>query len=182
MLKWLMRRRVAAFEREWDYDMGYVRELLDADLGAVLALSKVMAMADYRRGVPLAPWYAAKLVATMEADCGPCAQLVVAKAERAGVGPAVIAALVRRDAAAMPEDVLLAFRFAERVLARDPEADSLREEVIRRWGRQGLASLAFAITAGGLLPILKQGLGHARACRRLTVAGQTLPVLREAAA
>ena len=31
MLKWLMRKGIAAFERKWDYDASYVRELIDAD-------------------------------------------------------------------------------------------------------------------------------------------------------
>jgi len=30
MLKWLMRKGIAAFERKWDYDASYVRELIDA--------------------------------------------------------------------------------------------------------------------------------------------------------
>lgn len=30
MVKWLMRRGVAAFERQWHYDAGYVHELVEA--------------------------------------------------------------------------------------------------------------------------------------------------------
>lgn len=30
MLKWLMNRAIAAFERQWNYDAGYVHEIIDA--------------------------------------------------------------------------------------------------------------------------------------------------------
>jgi alkylhydroperoxidase family enzyme len=177
MLRWLMRRRIAAFERRWQYDMSYVRDILEADPRALLALNGVMGISRYRRDIPAAPWYAAKLVAAMEADCGPCAQLVVAMAERAGVAPSILSAIVRRDAVTLPDDVLIAMRFAERVLARDPEAESLRDDVLARWGERGLVSLGFAITLGGFFPVLKAVLGRARECRRLVVAGESLPVL-----
>ena len=31
MFKWLMHRGIAAFERQWNYDAGYVHEMIDAD-------------------------------------------------------------------------------------------------------------------------------------------------------
>jgi hypothetical protein len=46
----------------------------------------------------------------------------------------------------MPADVSLAVRFAEASLRHAPEADDLRQEVVRRWGKRALISLAFAIT------------------------------------
>ena len=48
MLKWLLKRRIAAFEREFGYDTSYLREMLDADVKAVMALWKVQGMSQYR--------------------------------------------------------------------------------------------------------------------------------------
>ena len=31
MIKWLLRRQLAAFERTWNYDAAYLHEMLDAD-------------------------------------------------------------------------------------------------------------------------------------------------------
>jgi hypothetical protein len=59
-----------------------------------------------------------------------------------------------------------------------PEADDLREEVVRQWGKRALISLAFAIMAARLFPTLKYAMGHGRACTRLTIGGETQPVLR----
>jgi hypothetical protein len=62
-------------------------------------------------------------------------------------------------------------RFARAVLARSPELDDLRAEVVRTWGRAALISLTFAIAATRVYPLVKYALGHGRACQRLRVAG-----------
>ena len=36
MLKWFLRRQIAAFERTWNYDASYIREMIDADPRAVM--------------------------------------------------------------------------------------------------------------------------------------------------
>jgi hypothetical protein len=87
--------------------------------------------------------------------------------------------VVARDFATMPYEVALAVRFAEKTLRHAPQADDLRDEVLRLWGRRGLVSLSFAITSARLFPTLKYALGHGHACRRLTIGGETRPVLRE---
>jgi hypothetical protein len=115
----------------------------------------------------------------MQEDCGPCTQLGIDMAQQGGVDPAVLRAIVARDVAAMPEDVALSVRFAEAALARSPEADGLRDEVVRRFGQRGLISLAFAMLAARMYPTLKYALGHGQACTRLTIGGETRPVVRE---
>ena len=171
MLKWLIRKRLAAFEREYDYDMSYARDILEADPGALLRFMKVMGMSTYRKGVPADAWYAATVVATVAEDCGPCTQLVVTMAEREGVSSDVLRVVLERDVEAMSPDVALAYRFAHAALAHDPEADSLREQVVEHWGKKGLVSLAFAVTTARLFPTLKYALGHGRTCARVSVGG-----------
>jgi len=41
MLKWFLRRQVAAFERTWNYDASYIREIIDVDPRAMMAFGKV---------------------------------------------------------------------------------------------------------------------------------------------
>src|SRR5687767_6899069 len=84
MFKWLIRNRLAAFERSFDYDMSYARSILAADTRAFLVVSKLMGFSRYRRDVPVDAYYAVKLVGTLAEDCGPCTQLVVALALREG--------------------------------------------------------------------------------------------------
>ena len=179
MIKWLLRRWIDKFERTWNYDASYMREILDADPRALSAIGKVQRITSYRKDVPLAAYCAAGIVSAMKEDCGPCTQLAIDMAQREGVEPAILRAVIARDVAALPYEVALAFRFAEASLDRAPEADDLREEVVRHFGKRGLISLSFALVAGRVFPTLKYALGYGRACTRLTVGGQAQPVLRQ---
>ena len=179
MIRWFFRRQIAAFERTWNYDASYVHELIEADPRAFMAFGKVMGVGRYRKDVPPAAHAAAGIVSVMAEDCGPCTQLAIDMAEREGVDPAILRAVVGRDFAAMPYEVALAARFAQKTLAHAPEADDLRDEVVRMWGKRALISLAFAMMSARLFPTLKYALGHGHACTRLTIGGETQPVLRE---
>jgi hypothetical protein len=178
MIKWLLRRRLAAFERAWNYDASYMHEVLEADPSALMAFSKVASLGRYHKDAPLAAYHAVRVVGTLAEDCGPCTQLTINMAERAGVDPAILRAVVARDFAAMPYDVALAARFTEASLRHAPEADDLREEVVRRFGKRGLVSLAFAMVAARIFPTLKYAPGYGRSCTRVTVGGEPRPVLR----
>jgi hypothetical protein len=175
MMQWFIRRRLDAFERDFTYDIGYARDILAAGLLPFRRFAATMGLSTYRRNVPEAPWFAARIVAAMAEDCGPCTQLVVTMAERAGVAPDLLRAILSRDARALPDDVSLAMRFADAVLRHGDDADALRAAIVERWGQAGLVSLAFGITAARMYPTLKYALGHGRACVRVNVGGKAAP-------
>ena len=181
MLTWLIKRRIDAFERDYGYDTSYLRDMLDADVKAVMAFWKLQGMSRYRKGVPREAWYAAGLVGTLAEDCGPCTQLVITMAEREGVAADTLRAIVTGDTRMMSDEAVLAYRFAKASLAHDAAADELRSEIVRRWGEPALISLAFALASSRVYPTVKYALGHGRACSRVTVAGGPLPVLKQAA-
>jgi hypothetical protein len=181
MLKWLIRRRIAAFEREFDYDSSYATDMLEVSPRALIVFNRIMPMSRYRRDVPLEAWYAAKIATVLTEDCGPCTQLAVTMAERAGVAPEVLRAIVNRDPRGMTPDAALGFNFAIASLAHDIAADEYRSEIERRWGKHALISLAFVIASARVFPTLKYALGHGKTCQRVTVAGAPTPVLRQAA-
>jgi alkylhydroperoxidase family enzyme len=165
-----------AFERTWNYDVSYMRALLARGFGALRPVLGLQRISAYRKGIPLAPWSAAKIVAARAEDCGPCVQLVVTMAERAGVAPATLRAVLAHDDAAMPEDARLAVRFTDAVLSHAPEADELREQIVARWGEDAVISLAYAILSGRAYPTLKYALGYAKSCVRVKVAGEETAV------
>jgi hypothetical protein len=181
MLKWLIRRRIAAFERDYGYDSSYVYDMLDVSARALFVFNRIMPMSQYRRDVPKEAWFAAKIATVLSEDCGPCTQLAVTMAERAGVDPDLIRAIVNRDSSAMTPDAALGFRFTVATLAHDMAADAYREEIERRWGKHGLLSLAFVIASTRVFPTVKYALGHGKACQRIIVGGAATPVLRQAA-
>jgi hypothetical protein len=171
MLKWLMRRGITAFERRWDYDAGYVRDLIEADPRAAWKFMRATSLGTYRRNVPVDALFAASITAVRAEDCGPCTQLGVSMAERAGVDPTVLTAVLTETPGAMPPDVALAWRFTRATLDHDPAADQYRDEIVRRWGPRALVSLAFAIVTARMYPTVKYAMGHGKACTRLVVGG-----------
>src|SRR5262249_30584624 len=104
MLKWFLRRQIAAFERTWNYDWSYIREMIDADPRAIMVFGKVQGLSRYRKDLSLAPYRAAGLIAVIAEDCGPCTQLGIDMAQSEGVDPVILRAIVARDYAAMPEE------------------------------------------------------------------------------
>ena len=171
MLKWLMHRGIAAFERQWNYDAGYVHELIDTDVRAAWMFQRATGLGKYRKNVPLDALAAAGITSVRNEDCGPCTQLGVSIFERSGVDPKVLRAVLTEDVAAMPDQVALAWRFTRATLDHDPSADQYREEIIRRWGPRAVVSLAFAILTARMYPTVKYAMGHGKACTRVVVGG-----------
>jgi hypothetical protein len=171
MMKWLMRRGITAFERQWDYDASYLHEIIDASPRAAWMFSRAAAIGKYRKDVPIAAWATAAITAVRREDCGPCTQLGVSMAERSGVDPSVLRAVLADDPSAMPDDVALAWRFTRATLDHDPAADQYRREIVARWGQRALISLAFAMVASRTYPTVKYAMGHGKACTRIVVGG-----------
>jgi len=171
MVKWLMRRGIAAFERQWHYDASYLHEIIEASPRAAWMFSRAAAIGKYRKDVPAAAWAAAAITAVRHEDCGPCTQLGVSMAERAGVDAKILRAVLAEDPAAMPDDAALAWRFTRATIDRDPSADQYRDEIIRRWGPRAVISLAFAMVASRIYPTVKYAMGHGKACTRIVVGG-----------
>ena len=164
MVRWMLRKAIGKFERQWNYDAAYMRDIIDVSPRAAWLFSRATALGQFRRDLPMEVWCAAGLTAMRQEDCGPCTQLGVKMAERAGVSPVVLRAMLSDYPDAMPPDVALVWRFTRATLAHDAEADEYRESIVKRWGRRALVSLAFAITAARIYPTVKYALGHGKAC------------------
>ncbi len=172
MMSWILRRKLDAFEREYDYDMSYARELLELGPSVLLRFQQATKLGEYRE-VPLPVWFAASILSVRAGDCGPCTQLVVDMATRAGVPEQQLSALLNGQFESLPADVRLVAEFTRSVIERrsDPQ---LREQVIARFGRKGLTSIAFAIVAASLYPTLKYALGHGEACSVIRLGDKNL--------
>jgi len=119
---------------------------------------------------------AVQVAGVLSEDCGPCTQLGVQMAEKSGVDPNVLRAILAEDAAAMPDDVALAWRFTRATIDHDPTADEYRAEIARRWGPRAVISLAYAILASRTYPTVKYAMGHGKTCQRIVVAGAPAPL------
>lgn len=176
MVRWLLWRTIKSFERKWNYDASYLKEIVDLSPWAAWKFTLATTLGSYSRDVPRPALFAAGITALRSEDCGPCTQLAITMAEQQGVRPEILQALLKDDVAAMPEDVALAWRFTRATLAHDAAADDYRDEVISRWGRRAVVTLAFAITTARMYPTVKYAMGHGKTCSRVIVNGAPLAI------
>ena len=59
--------------------------------------------------------------------------------------------------------------------------DEFRDAVRAQWGQKGVIDLTLALQMGRMFPMVKAGLGYAKECRRVTVDGQNVDVVKQAA-
>ena len=175
MLKGMLTRWIDGFERQWGYDAGYMRDVIRVSPGSLVKFALGTRAANPKAAPPEA-LFAATLVGVLAEDCGPCTQLGVSMAEKSGVEPGVLRAILAEDPAAMPDDVALAWRFARATIDHDPTADEYRQEIVRRWGPRAVISLAFAMVASRVYPTVKYAMGHGKACTRIVVGGAPAPL------
>jgi hypothetical protein len=176
MLKAFLSSQIDKVERQWGYDASYMRVVLAASPATFLRFGAVPGLVD-RKAAPPAALAAAGIAGTLVEDCGPCTQIGVDMAAAACVAPYILRAILAGDEAAMDTDAALAWRFARASLARDmATCDPLRDEIVRRWGDEGLVAVAMALTTARLYPTLKYALGHGKACSRVTVGGVAAPL------
>ncbi len=179
MVKWLLLRTIRAFERQWNYDASYLREMTEASPRATWHFLRVGRLGNYRRDVPIEALVAAGITAVRSEDCGPCTQLGTAMAERQGVRPEILRAILKDDVDAMPDDAALAWRFTKAILAHDAAADDYRAVILERWGPRAVVTLALAITKARIYPTVKYAMGHGKACTRVLVGGAPIAIDRE---
>lgn len=168
-------------QNRYNYNVGYMQKILNADLAAFLKFMGFQTMSSHSGNLPPELLFAAKIRAIIWDDCGPCTQLVVNMALEAKVNPAVVRAIVDRDLDNLPDDVALVVRFTELVLAHDPAADDLREKIVASWGDEGLITLAYGISSCRVYPALRYTLGYGEACSRIQVNESLLTPNRQAA-
>ena len=164
MFKRLLKRQLRKFQSRYGYDTFYMRELIDTDEFGALKLALISPFTDERFSLPAAPYFAARLTATRRADCGSCLKLVITMAREVGVELEAIEALLDGAAVALPDDMVLAERYARAVLDNDPELPDIIDACQQRWGKAGIAGLSAAVVSGQLYPTFKRGLGHGNAC------------------
>jgi hypothetical protein len=158
------------FERHYNYDTQYLRNLFALSPGAFMRFRHVLDNSNFAQGVPVAALYTVKFLSIAREDCGPCAQMTLDQAREAGMNAHDLLALVARDSNRLSPDALLGWNYAQAVLDHSPETTEWCEAVVARWGSPALASLALTLVTARSFPAMKQALGVAAAsCQRLEV-------------
>jgi alkylhydroperoxidase family enzyme len=181
MRSWIARRTLRAFAKRYGYDVSYLLMMLNESPAGFFKFAPLLKAAAHREAVPIDASFAAKIVGALAEDCGPCTQLVVDMALEAGMAKDQIEAVLRRDPRAMSDTTRLAFKFADAVARRSTDDEEFRDSVRTQWGEKGVIDLTLALQLGRMFPMVKAGLGYAKECRRVTVDGQNVDVVKQAA-
>lgn len=181
MRSWIARRTLRGFAKRYAYDTSYLEMMLNESPSGFFKFAPVMKAAAHREAVPIDASFAAKIVGALAEDCGPCTQLVVDMALEAGMPKDQIEAVLHRDPRAMNDATTLGFRFADAVVRRSADDSELRDAVRAQWGEKGVIDLTLALQMSRMFPMVKAGLGYAKECHRVTVGGQNVDVVKQAA-
>jgi hypothetical protein len=181
MLNALARKVIKRMERRYDYDMSYALYLLEKAPKAFRKFMRAAALSRHRERAPMEAACTVQLFATLYEDCGPCTQLVVRFAEESKMSADQIAAVLTGSASAMNCAVALAYRYADAVLNHRADVADAREAVRAQWGDKGLIDLAMSMQGARLYPMMKQALGFALQCQRVSVQGRWVDVTKKAA-
>jgi hypothetical protein len=181
MRSWIARRMLRATSKRYGYDTSYLEMMLKESPSAFFKFARVVKASAHREVIPVETSFAAKLVGALAEDCGPCTQLVVDMALEAGMPTDQIEAVLRRDLHSMNGTTILGFRFADAVVCRSADDEEHRDAVRSRWGQKGVIDLTMALQMGRMFPMVKSALGYAKECRRVTVSGHNVDVVKQAA-
>jgi hypothetical protein len=181
MRSWIARRMLRGFAKRYGYDVNYLETMLNVSPAAFFKFAPVMKAASHREVVPADASFAAKIVGALAEDCGPCTQLVVDMALEAGMPKDQVEAVLRRNTRAMNDATMLGFRFADAVVRRSADDDEFRDAVRAQWGAKGVIDLTLSLQLGRMFPMVKAGLGYAKECRRVSVDGYVIDVVKQAA-
>ncbi len=157
------RKMIRGFGEHYDYDTGYLEELMDASPVAWRAFEAAMPMARVQKAAPVELLMIAKLAAMHAQDCGPCTVLNVKMARGAKVPEEVIRAVLRGGEGldAGRRDV---FDYARAVALNMDMDEDLLPRLRDRLGAEVVAELAVNILAMKLYPTIKRALGHSESC------------------
>ncbi len=175
MLRFMLNKTLTRFGDRFGYDVSYMQYMLRHDLSGFIKFTLFQTIAAHRKGMPTAPYFAAKIRTALWDDCGPCSQLTVDMALAAGVDAEEVSAIIAGNYDTLPEPTALVLRFTELSLAHDPSADALRDQIHALWGDQGLITLGLVISSCRVYPALKYSLGYGKSCNRIAVGNNSFP-------
>jgi AhpD family alkylhydroperoxidase len=153
---------IDALENRFGVSMDYARHILSVAPGVLDRLALLIPVIRYRRVLPAAVTHFVQMGAALAEDCGPCVQIGVNEALRAGVDPAHLRLALEGREDDLPEELRDALCFGRAVAERRADLTDLRDRLRARWGEAGVIEASLAVATAQLYPVLKRGMGFAR--------------------
>ena len=153
------------YSAHYQYDVGYIRHLLETDPTAYKVFEAFLPMAGYHGEAPIDVIFTAKLCAMQGQDCGACLQPTIRQALEAGLAPEVVRAILGMgDEALLPPHLEQIQRFVRALSIEDGETQALREAIRETHGEGTLVALSLVVAACGVFPAIKRVFGLFESC------------------
>lgn len=169
MFQAILLRVIGAQERKLGVSLEYLRHITCTSRRLAFRFAKVFVFSGCRKRLPVDAAYVATLVAVGSEDCGPCLQIATNFGRDDGASAEVLQAVLDDRPDDLPLELAEVFYFAQSVIARTGDEDSLREAIRGRWGEEALIELVMIIAAQRMFPTVTRGLGYAKSCSRVKV-------------
>lgn len=155
--------QLEAFGQKYDYDIGYMVQLLEDSPRAFEAFAAAQAMGRVYQKLPLDAAYVARVTAMKTDDCGPCLNLGLKMGVEAGIDRELLANAVKApDKLPAPLKDIHDHTVAA-LLNEGDDADRM-ERIRQEYGIEAFAELAVIITGCRIYPTLKRAMGMAAYC------------------
>ena len=144
-------------------ETGYLRALAAAPGHAFEKFAHFMPATMHRHTASADIFHLARIGATLEEDCGPCAMIAARGALADGVSPDLINDALR-GGQELAGNQRTAFMFGQSVAQHAAEAFTLGDELEQRFGRVVRLELAMTAALVRGYPAFKRGLGLSKSC------------------
>ena len=170
MVRLILLLFIARAEARLAEPLDYLRRMLRASIGGLLAFARLTRISLYRRALPVGPFHVVRILAARHEDCGACVQTTVNLAKADGRPLAELRAVVEGRPADLPPDLSDVYRFVDKLLRVTHDEGELRERIRSRYAPRGdavLSEIALVLSATRAFPVTKRALGYATQCQKV---------------
>ncbi|MBA2115988.1 hypothetical protein [Bremerella alba] len=151
------------FGQHFDYDNGYLIQLLEDSPEAFETFAAAQAMPNFHKVLPLEAFYVAKVAVMKTEDCGPCMNLSLKMGAEQGVDRELLKAIVQAPQS-LPQPLRDVHDHAMAVIQNENDDADRMERIRNHYGIEAFAELAVVIVGCRIYPTLKRAMGMANHC------------------
>ncbi|GAA4423362.1 hypothetical protein [Bremerella cremea] len=156
------------FSAHYDYDTGYIIQLMHDSPGAYETFAAAQAMPNYSQALPLDAFFVAKITVMKTEDCGPCANLSLKMGVEKGLDRQFLKDIVQNPAA-LPQPLKDVHDHVVAVIRNDDQDADRMERIRQHYGVEAFAELAVVIVGSRIYPTLKRAMGMDAYCEVLNL-------------
>ncbi|WNO07523.1 hypothetical protein [Teredinibacter sp. KSP-S5-2] len=157
-------KELTEFGDHFDYDITYIRELLETSPNGYSKFEGFRPLASHRELLGREAYWVVKIAAMKSEDCGECLQLNIRMALEDGCDRMVIEEAVRTpELLSSPYKEI--FEYATKVSLNETIGQPLEDYMMQVFDKGQLLELGIAVSTAKLFPTLKRSVGVAKSCQ-----------------